>query len=314
MSKKILQIIKEEIQQFNRAEYLKWKRQNVTLRGMKEVGKDNGVYGSFGKGLYTAFLSNKSLAKDYGKVYFVVGAIPKHPKVVQYRNDAEILIQELIAKYGKENGIDDYYDARKLFEKNTTIEKEMLKMGYDGLVIKGREMVNYNPENIKYFENEYQLENYYEHLKSNNSNINEILLNLNEVREQFKTLYHGTSQEGARDIMTNGIDMEKSEGGYFGKGFYTTPKPELAKSNYADFSGDEEGGVVLEVEIAPNANILDLRDAEDFETWKPLSRLIHRPDCWKIFTQKGIDGLWDDSFDGVVIYNPNVIHVKGVLN
>lgn len=37
----------------------------------------------------------------------------------------------------------------------------MLNLGYDGLVIKGREMVNYTPENIKYFRTEYELEQYY---------------------------------------------------------------------------------------------------------------------------------------------------------
>lgn len=163
----ITNIIKEEIQEFNRRLYLQWKRKNVTLRGIKDRNtgiEGNGVYGSFGKGLYTAFLSNKSLAKDYGKVYFVVGAIPKHPKVVQDRNMAEIAMQELVANYGKEHGIDDYYVARKKFEAETSIETEMLKQGYDGFVIKGREMVNYTPDNanIKYFEDEHQLMRYYE--------------------------------------------------------------------------------------------------------------------------------------------------------
>ena len=142
--------------------------------------------------------------------------------------------------------------------------------------------------------------------------IQEEIQRLFEIREQFNTVYHGTSKEGAQDIINNGIDMSKSDGGYFGKGFYTTPDPELAKSNYADFSGDE-GGVILELQISPEANILDLRDAEDFETWKPFSKLIHRPDIHEILTSKGIDGLWDDSFDGVVIYNPDVIRVKGTV-
>ncbi len=163
----IISIINEEIGSFNQSEYLKWKRNNVTLRGIRDVStgiKGNGTYGSFGNGIYTAFLSNKSLAKDYGKVYLVVGAIPKHPKVVQDRNMAEIFMQELVMYYGKQNGITDYYDAKKDFELKSSIEKEMLKLGYDGLVIKGREMVNYTPDNdkIRYFENEKQLIQYYE--------------------------------------------------------------------------------------------------------------------------------------------------------
>src|SRR5574343_506581 len=38
----------------NSSNYLKWKRKNVSYRGVKSIGVDNGVYGSFGKGLYTA--------------------------------------------------------------------------------------------------------------------------------------------------------------------------------------------------------------------------------------------------------------------
>lgn len=38
----------------------------------------------------------------------------------------------------------------------------MLKLGYDGFVIKGREMVNYAPENIKYFRTEDDLKNHFE--------------------------------------------------------------------------------------------------------------------------------------------------------
>lgn len=155
----IKRIIVEEINNFNRREYLSWKRKNVTLRGVKNLGKDNEVFGSFGKGLYTTPLSNRSMAKQYGKVYFVVNGIPRNPKVVNSLNDAEIFLQRIIAKYCKENGQE--YGLR-FFEDNTTIEDEVMKLGYDGLIIKGREMVNYKPENILYFENEDQLETYYE--------------------------------------------------------------------------------------------------------------------------------------------------------
>jgi hypothetical protein len=44
------------------------------------------------------------------------------------------------------------------------MEDEMLKLGYDGLIIKGREMVNYTPKDIKYFKNENDLQRYYEAL------------------------------------------------------------------------------------------------------------------------------------------------------
>lgn len=142
-------------------EYSKWRRKNVTLRGIKELGKSNDVYGSFGNGLYTVPLSNKSMAKQYGELYFVVNAIPKRPKIVDSLNNAELLRQNLVNDFCKKNGVD--YSV-KYFNDNTTMEKEMLNIGYDGLIIKGREMVNYAPEDIKYFKTENELQRYYETL------------------------------------------------------------------------------------------------------------------------------------------------------
>lgn len=141
--------------------YSKWKRKNVTLRGIKEMGKPNEMYGSFGNGLYTVPLSNKAMAKQYGDVYFVVNAIPKNPKIVDSLNNAEILRQELVNDYCKKHNKN--YDIR-FFEANTTMEDEMLNLGYDGLIIKGREMVNYSPSDIKYFKTENELQRYYEAL------------------------------------------------------------------------------------------------------------------------------------------------------
>jgi len=147
----------------SRADYLKWRRNNVTCRGIKDFGKDNGVYGSFGKGLYTVPLSNKSMAKEYGDVYFVVNAIPKNPKIVQSLNYAEILRQTLTQDFCEANGVE--YSSR-FFDENTTIEDEMLKKGYDGIIIKGREMVNFKPENVLYFKTEDDLIRHYERLNT----------------------------------------------------------------------------------------------------------------------------------------------------
>jgi hypothetical protein len=145
----------------NIEDYSKWKRKNVTLRGMKELDKANGVSGSFGKGLYTVPLSNKAMAKQYGKIYFVVNGIPRKPKIVDSLNNAELLRQKLINDFCKKHN-EDY--SPRFFESNTTMEDEMLKLGYDGLIIKGREMVNYTPKDIKYFKNENDLQRYYEAL------------------------------------------------------------------------------------------------------------------------------------------------------
>jgi 8-oxo-dGTP diphosphatase len=152
----------------NRTDYLKWKRKNVTIRGVRELGSENNAGAQFGDGLYTAFLSNKELARKYGDVYFVVNAIPKTPKVVQNTNEAEIFLQNVVARWCKENGLN--YDPRKFHDK-TDYKTEMLKLGYDGLVIRGREMVNYTPpENVLYFKNEYELIDYY---NANSPTLNE---------------------------------------------------------------------------------------------------------------------------------------------
>ena len=148
--KSIANIIQEEIanvmiEDYNHADYLRWKRQNVTIRGIQELGKENNGMASFGQGLYTAALSNKELARKYGKVYFVVGAIPKHPKTVNTWNDAEIFIQKVVMIYGKERGIDDYdwfatifatcsrQDSRHISE----LQKVILRAGCRRVNVKG---------------------------------------------------------------------------------------------------------------------------------------------------------------------------------
>lgn len=154
-------IIEQEV--YNHKKYLTWKKENVTFRGIKELGKYNEVYGSFGKGLYTVPLSNKTMAKQYGTLYFVVGAKPQKPKIVNSLNDAEIFRQNLVYNFCKKYN-KDY--SLTFFEENTSMEKEMLNNGYDGFIIKGREMVNYTPneDEIRYFNNENSLIQYYEYI------------------------------------------------------------------------------------------------------------------------------------------------------
>lgn len=148
------------------ADYLKWKRKNVTLRGMKELGKENGVAARFGDGLYQAYLSNMRFAKTYGDVYFVVNGRGKKPKVVQSPNYAEIFIQNVINAYNKEHNIERYSD----FYKHTDVKTEVLKLGYDSLEISGVEMVNYAPDmdKIKFFKTESELQQYYYNVIQNN--------------------------------------------------------------------------------------------------------------------------------------------------
>lgn len=147
-----------------------------------------------------------------------------------------------------------------------------------------------------------------------------VLESLNEDRELFTKLYHGTDLKSAINIKKYGIDVTKSDG-YFGTGFYTTPSFELAKSNYADFAEyeDEEfninsdtKGVVLEFDVINNLNIIDLRDPSDFEKWKKFAPRINNKLLYKELVKENIDGLWDDSMDGVIIYNPNILKLKKI--
>jgi len=155
-------VLKESIKEAFDKDYKSWKRKNVTIRGVQEVGQENNAGAMLGRGLYSAALSNKDLAKQYGKVYFVVGAIPKNPKVFNNLNEWEIwFYNTLVYKYSKEKG-KEFPDKRD-FNAVTTIEDEMQKLGYDGIVIKGREMVNFTPGDVLYFENDNQLSNYYDY-------------------------------------------------------------------------------------------------------------------------------------------------------
>ena len=156
---KLLEEVLNEQNIYVHKEYLKWKRKNVTLRGITNRYEENGGGAMLGDGLYTAPLGNKSLAKEYGTVYFVLNAIPKNPLVIDSVNNWEIWSQRNLFMIYSTNG---YPDQREFFKK-TNIKDAMLKLGYDGVIIKGREMVNFTPsDDIRYFNNERELQGYYE--------------------------------------------------------------------------------------------------------------------------------------------------------
>lgn len=148
-------VIGEDVSSNPGADYKKWKRQNVTIRGIaNKPGEYNGVGSiTLGDGFYTAHLGNRDMARKYGKIYFVINGRPKNPLVFNSINEAEIWMQQNL--YFK-----NYKNIRD-FNEHTTIKDEVLKMGHDGIEIKGREMVNFTPENVKYFKTEEELFNYY---------------------------------------------------------------------------------------------------------------------------------------------------------
>ncbi|MFA5359299.1 MAG: hypothetical protein WC310_05820 [Patescibacteria group bacterium] len=81
------------------------------------------------------------MARQYGKVYFVVNGRPKHPK--------------------KFHGLNDFEIFRQKYESVNAMQSDLILQGYDGVEIPGREMVNYAPQNVYYFSDETNLINYY---------------------------------------------------------------------------------------------------------------------------------------------------------
>jgi hypothetical protein len=93
------------------------------------------------------------MAKRYGTLFYVYGARPKNPLILNTTLEWEIWSYENL--YEK--------DMRKSID----VREKMMELGYDGIIIKGREMVNYNPVGIKYFRTEKALEDHYQYLKKN---------------------------------------------------------------------------------------------------------------------------------------------------
>jgi hypothetical protein len=120
-------------------------------------------------------------------------------------------------------------------------------------------------------------------------------------------LYHGTDMESARSILSGGIDQEKSHKGYFGVGFYCADDESLARSNYAEFSDGE--AAVLAVTLSSDARLLDLSTEEGFLRWRDsgLTQKVGQDRFDLLAVAAGIDALRDNSFGGVVVYNPDAV-------
>jgi hypothetical protein len=129
-------------------------------------------------------------------------------------------------------------------------------------------------------------------------------------------VFHGTDLNSAKDIKQNGLDLSKCDRGYFGKAFYVTTDEQLAMSNYADFSGEEEGGVVLKFEMNPDNRILDLRISDDWEFYtnlkykgREIRNFMGFDEFPSIMTSLGIDALYDRSNDAFAVYNVNILKI-----
>jgi hypothetical protein len=135
--------------------------------------------------------------------------------------------------------------------------------------------------------------------------------------EMFKfplMVFHGTDVESAKVIKQNGLDLSKCDRGYFGKAFYVTADEQLAISNYADFTGDEEGGIVLEFEMNPINRILDLRDSSDWDFYKQnnIEKYLGSDNIPNIMKRLGVDALYDRSNDAFAVYNLDILKIKNI--
>jgi len=132
-------------------------------------------------------------------------------------------------------------------------------------------------------------------------------------------VFHGTDFNSAKDIKQNGLDLSKCDRGYFGKAFYVTTDEQLATSNYADFSGEEEGGIVLKFEMNPINRILDLRNSDDWDFYtnlkykgRDLRAFMGFDEFPSIINSFGIDALYDRSNDAFAVYNLNILKIKNI--
>lgn len=127
------------------------------------------------------------------------------------------------------------------------------------------------------------------------------------------TVYHGTDSVSAKDIIENGIDINKCDYGYFGQAFYTTADANLAQSNYADMAYEEDledsSGKILTFKVSDNIKVLDLRDPSHSEIYTTLVNKTHGDirNLRDTLTNAGIDALYDRSNDSFMVYNPNIL-------
>lgn len=140
---------------------------------------------------------------------------------------------------------------------------------------------------------------------------------ISETKFSFPvTVFHGTDAKSSNDIRQNGLNLSKCHKGYFGLAFYVTTDEQLAKSNYADFSGEEEGGIVLKFKMNPINRILDLRKSEDWDYYQNLKYKGRDLSSWmgfdelpSIMNSFGIDALYDRSNDAFAVYNLKILSI-----
>lgn len=123
-------------------------------------------------------------------------------------------------------------------------------------------------------------------------------------------VFHGTGRSAAEQIAEDGIRMSASGGGYYGRAFYVADDEALARSNYAGFTGEDDGGAVLSFAIKDGSGILDQRNAADARAWMESGLSTADPDLPAKARALGIDGIYDRAVGGIAIFNPTVLQFE----
>lgn len=128
--------------------------------------------------------------------------------------------------------------------------------------------------------------------------------------EAHMPIFHGTELPYAKNIVDNGIDLTKCSKGYFGTGFYCATSHELAESNYANMADEP---AIVAMRLNKDANILDLRTESGFAFYQKhqIENVLGSDNLVEIMRKLKVDGLYDRSFGGMVIYNPKALEVVG---
>ena len=127
-------------------------------------------------------------------------------------------------------------------------------------------------------------------------------------------VYHGTSERGARSIQQDGIRIDASCGGYYGRAFYVAEDREQVRV-LAQLGEDEDGElVILELELAPQygLTLLNLSEPDHWAAYQHAMRGLHISDAdlAERMVERGIGAVRDiNSMGGWAVYSPRVLNL-----
>jgi hypothetical protein len=122
-------------------------------------------------------------------------------------------------------------------------------------------------------------------------------------------VFHSTSESGAQAIRKKGwhIAPGTKQFGYYGKAISFTPDREYTR---------EFGPMLTISRIKPGANILNLNDPADWETWQKAQKEYsgHPGEYHKMAQKHGIQGVYDPGAGDLFVYNPKIVDLVAVVS